>query len=68
MGKAQPTRARKKLEVQAVFESNRISEQCLIAAYEQVLPPVRCQLHDKQQPDRSLFMPGRWKRAGGQQK
>ncbi len=68
MGKGHPTQARKKLEVQALFEKNRISEQRLIAAYEQVLPPVRCQLPDKQQPDQSLSMPGQCKRAGGQQK
>ena len=50
MGNARPEQAGVGLEVQVVFERNRISDQCLIAAYEQVLPPLRCQIPDKRQP------------------
>ena len=50
MGNARPRQAGIRLEVQVVFEPNRISDQCLIDAYEQILPPLRCQLPDKRQP------------------
>jgi hypothetical protein len=50
MGNTRPKQAGMRLEVQVVFERHRISDQCLIAAWELILPRFRCQLPDKRQP------------------
>ena len=42
MGNARPKQAGVGLEVQVVFERHRISDQCLIAAYEHVLQEGSC--------------------------
>jgi hypothetical protein len=66
MGNARPKQAGLRLEVQVVFEPNRISDQCLIAAYKQILPPRRCELRDKRQPVLSATV--RLTPAGGRQR
>jgi hypothetical protein len=71
MSQPRPPQARKALEVEVIFEPNRISVQCLIAAYEQILAPVR---HDLPAQQESANLPEvelqttieRVRRSGGQ--
>lgn len=72
---SQEVEKNKKLEVHVVFESSRVASECLVEAYERVVPITRRTIHlgkdriTQAQRDRTPdLVRGRlWRRVGGAQ-